>query len=132
MLSLISLLSDTTSTIPATRRLVFSFWVVHLTTYQVRKHFVGKDFESITEMDNLDTVAKENAVAETNDFFRHLRCCWRRHLTFSTQSSRNSWRQLFHFSKNFYFLYRIWGNCRATFLTLISNLIANKIYSRNL
>ena len=53
----------------------------------MRKHFLGKDFESITEMDNLDTVAEEITVAETNDFFRHLRYCWRRHLTFLTQSS---------------------------------------------
>ena len=36
----------------------------------MRKHFVGKDFESITEMDNLDTVAEEITVAETNDFFQ--------------------------------------------------------------
>ena len=30
----------------------------------MRKHFVGKDFESITEMDNLDTVAEEITVAK--------------------------------------------------------------------
>ena len=38
----------------------------------MRKHFVGKDFESLTEIDNLHTVIVENAVAETNDFLRHL------------------------------------------------------------
>ena len=41
----------------------------------MRKYFVGKDLESITEMDNLDTIVRENVVAETNDFFMHLRCC---------------------------------------------------------
>ena len=73
----------------------------------MRRHFLGKDFESITEMDNLDTVAEEITVAETNGFFRHLRYYWRRHLTFLTQSNPNSWRQLFYFSKDFYFLYQI-------------------------
>ena len=32
------------------------------------KHFVVKDFESITEIENLNTVVEENSVAETNDF----------------------------------------------------------------
>ena len=43
----------------------------------MRKHFVGKDFESITEMDNLDTVVVENVLSENNDFLRDLHCCWR-------------------------------------------------------
>ena len=38
----ISLLDDTASTIPTTKRIVFNFWVVHSTTNQVLNNFVGK------------------------------------------------------------------------------------------
>ena len=37
--------------------------------YQERKHFAGKAFKSIIEMDNHYSVLVENVVAETNDFF---------------------------------------------------------------
>ena len=36
----------------------------------MRKHFVEKAFESITEMDNLYSAVVENVVAEANDFFQ--------------------------------------------------------------
>ena len=65
-----SFLGDTKSTIPATRRLVSNFWVVHSTKYQVRKRFDGKAFESVIEMGNLYSVVVKNVVAETNDFFQ--------------------------------------------------------------
>ena len=38
--------------------------------YQVQKHFVGKAFESVIKMDNLDSVVVKNVLAETNDYFQ--------------------------------------------------------------
>ena len=39
----------------------------------MRKHFLENIFfESITEIDNLDSAVVENVVAKTNDFYRHL------------------------------------------------------------
>ena len=39
--------------------------------------FLEKAFEAIMEMDNLYPVIVEDAVAEANDFLKHLHCGWR-------------------------------------------------------
>ena len=66
----ISLFDDTAGTIPATRRLVFDFWVINSTTYEVQKNLLEKAFESMIEMGNLYSVVVEIIVAEANDFFK--------------------------------------------------------------
>ena len=71
----ISVIDDTKSTIPATRRLVFNFWVVHSVKYQVRKAF-----ESVIEMGNLWSAVVENVAVETGDLKR-FRCCWQNGLS---------------------------------------------------
>ena len=103
----ISLLDDT-SIIPTTRRLAFNFWVVHSTTYQVRKCFVRKAFESVIKMENIYSVVVENVVAETNNFFQALSLLLAAFNVFNL-SRPNSQRH------HFYLLYRIWVNCRAKF-----------------
>ena len=63
-----SLLHDTTSTIPATRRLVFNIWAPIQPHIKCEKLLLEKALEYIIDMDNLNSVVGENVEAETNDF----------------------------------------------------------------
>ena len=116
----ISLVGDTTSTIPATRRLVFSFWVVHSTTYQIRKNFIEKAFESIIKMGNLYSAVLKNVVAERNDFFKHLRCC------------PHKVGGIFFIFAKFLRCISDMGELPSKVLTLMSNVITHETYRRNL
>ena len=83
----------------------------------MRKHFVGKAFKSIIEMDN--SVVMENIVAEANVFFSSI---------FVTPKQLET---TLLFSQKILLFISDMSEMSIKVLTLMSNLIANEVYRRN-